>query len=87
MLTYPCHIVLQIRHLEILGAGLSFVPEIFLNFFLEALGFFQRFDFCFNLNKIATTGYKFSCSLDRTRSVCLSEFLLITLTLKLTMGK
>ena len=33
MLMYPCCIVLQIRHLEIIGAGLSFVPEIFLQFF------------------------------------------------------
>lgn len=43
MLTYPCYIDLQIRHLEIIGAGLSFVPEIFLHFFFfEALGFFSK---------------------------------------------
>ena len=85
MLMYPCHIALQVRHLEILGAGLSFVPGIFL--FFGSLRFFSKVDFCFNLNRITTTGYKFSCSLDRTRSFCLSKFLLITLTLKLTMGK
>ena len=42
MLTYPCCIVLQIRHLEIIGAGLSVVPEIFFNIFSEALGFFSK---------------------------------------------
>ena len=34
--------LLQLRHLEIIGAGLSFVPEIFLHFFFEALGFFSK---------------------------------------------
>ena len=42
MLMYPCCIVLQIRHLEIIGAGLSFVPEIFFYSFFEALGFFSK---------------------------------------------
>ena len=66
---------------------IKFCSRDFFYNFLEALGFFQRFDLCSNLSKIITNGYKFSCSLGRTTIFCLSEFLYITLTLKLTMGK
>lgn len=51
MLTYPCHIVLQIRHLEILGAGLSFCSRDFLKPFFGSLSFFSKVDFLFQFEQ------------------------------------